>query len=127
MGKNRQARKGEPFARCFLPKGRTAQVLYAVSVKDHEGVVKIGRTRNWRSRRIAYDNWNLARGDAVTASRAFVLTDEWLDLPRLEAAMLAQCPFPLRAGSEWFHADFDEMCEFIARFLDDAGISHEPE
>ncbi len=114
---------GAPYAKSFVPHGRTGYYIYAVSVADHPGVVKIGRTAKWSVRRVSYANWNLAAGDAIAFERVFTITDEYVDLPKLESAILAACPFPIRHGSEWFAADFEEVARFIDRFLCEAGIS----
>ena len=125
MAKHKQASRGEPFAKSFIPSGRSQLVIYAVGVDGHEGVVKIGRTTNWKSRRKSYARWNLSEVDAVKTERVYVLTEEWIDLIRVERALLSSCPFPLHYGAEWFRADFGDMCDFIESFLSQAGISYE--
>lgn len=112
-----------PLAPSFVPKGRSHAVIYAVVVAGHPDTVKIGRTANWPSRRRAYDCWNLSSGDGIKDFRCFTITDEYCDLTKLEAAIIAACPFPLRHGAEWFRADLDEMCRFIDRFMTEADIS----
>jgi len=110
-------RPKDVFTTSFAPKGRRHAVIYAVCVKGHDGVVKLGRTTKWKTRRQSYQRWNLSSGDAITSERVFVLTDEFVDLVKIERAILDGCPFPLRHGQEWFTADLDEICRYVDRFL----------
>lgn len=111
--------------RCFLPNGRSGYVIYAVELKEHPGVVKVGRATNWRNREKQYANWNLADGDAIERCRTFVITEEFVDLAKLEAAILGIMPFPVRSGREWFVADFDEACDLISQFLCEHQVSYD--
>jgi hypothetical protein len=113
---------GQP--RSFLPKGRTHQVIYVVCVRDHPGVVKIGRTSRWLHRRRVYANWNLSNGEAITHERTFCLTDEFIDLEKLEAEILSRAQYPLAHGYEWFRADFDDVCRFIDATLLELDITY---
>lgn len=113
-----------PLARSFVPRGRTAQVIYAVSVKPQPGVVKVGRTTRWKSRRQTYDTWNLTTA-AIEAERVFTLTEEFIDLERLEHHILDCLPFPLHFGREWFKADdIDDVARAIDRILVEHDISY---
>lgn len=120
MGRKRHPRP----VRCFVPKGRSEYVIYAVCLREHLGVVKVGRTTRWKNRRKVYASWNLAIEDAVLAERVFTITEEFVDLPALEAALLSAMPFPRRHGLEWFRANFDDVCEVIDRFLSEHDISY---
>lgn len=106
---------GQP--RSFLPPGRTHAVIYAVSLKAQPGIVKVGRTTKWDKRRNHYANWNLSNGDGIAEERVFCITEEFVDLTKLEAAILARMPFPLAYGAEWFRADLDEVCRLIDSIL----------
>ena len=105
------------FTTSFAPKGRRHAVIYAVCVADHEGVVKVGRTVNWKSRRNSYQRWNLNNSSAITSERIFIITDEFADLAKIDGAILEGCHFPLRHGREWFVADLDDICRYVDRFL----------
>lgn len=111
-------------APCFVPNGRRSFVLYAVTLREHPGVVKIGRTTNWNTRRREYENWNLAAGDGLMAKRLFIITEEWADLPALEQVILETMPHRRRHGKEWFLADLVDAAEHIARVLDDYGLTY---
>ena len=110
--------------RNFVPKGRSVFVLYAVTLREHPEVVKVGRTTRWNNRRVAYANWNLSDGDAILFERTFTITEEFVDLPALEKALLGWLPYPLKHGYEWFVADFEEACREIDRFLCEARLSY---
>lgn len=113
-----------PLVRSFLPGGRSQSVIYAVTLHDHPGVVKVGRTAKWKQRRTAYENWNLRPGDGIADERVFVLTEEFVDLPALEKHILATLPFPLRSGTEWFTADLDDVARVIDQILTACGLSY---
>jgi hypothetical protein len=115
---------GQPLAPCFVPRGRTENVIYLVVVKDHPRTVKIGRTKKWKSRRREYATWNLAPGDGIVAERIFRLTEEYVDLDALEADLIKAMPFPVVHGREWFRADIDEMGRCIDRFLCASELSY---
>ncbi len=125
VGALSRIRPGQPFATDFAPSGRSHYCIYAVVVKDHPEVTKVGRTNKWKSRRNGYANWNLAKGDGIVQERVFIITDEYVDLVKLENAILKSCPFPIRFGSEWFRAEFDDVCQYIERFLCAAAISYD--
>ena len=117
--------KGKNAVACFVPVGRSVAVLYVVSVKEHPGVVKIGRTmRGWKTRRREYAFWNLCAGDGIDREMVFTITEEFVDLARLEAELLGAMPFPLRSGREWFVADFDEACRLVDQFLCQHEVSY---
>ena len=113
-----------PLVKSFAGKTGSSHTLYVVTLKQQPGIVKIGRTVKWSTRRVSYANWNLSNGDAIDQERPFVITEEYVDLHRLERDMLADCPFPLRHGNEWFRADFDEMCRYVDRFICASGLSY---
>lgn len=119
-----QGKRNISAVRSFVPKGRSEFVIYAVALSEHPGVVKVGRSAKWKARRKAYESWNLAPGNAIEQERAFIVTEEFVDLPKLEDAILEAIPFPQRHGREWFVADFDEVCRLIERFLCEHEISY---
>lgn len=116
-------RRGDQFAPCFVPKGRKAFVIYAVVVKDHPSVVKIGRTYHWSSRRKSYATWNLSSQDAVIAERTFTITEDYVDLCTLEKDILVSAPFPLAFGREWFNASIEDAERHIDAFITSAALS----
>lgn len=112
------------LVRSFLPRGRSQFVIYVVELREHPGVVKVGRTTKWHQRRLSYARWNLrADGDAIAREMTFVLADEYVDLPALEMGIIQASPFPLHHGAEWFRADFDEYCQFVDRFICETGLT----
>ena len=113
----------EPLAKCFIPKGRSAYQIYAVSVKDHPDKVKVGRTQRWHMRRLAYSNWNLATSDAVMAEEVFNITEEFVDLPKLEAHILANLGLQRAFGQEWFFGNVEDTARIIDRLLCESGLS----
>ncbi len=121
----RQARLGESPAPYFTPSGRSGSYIYAVVLVDHPGVVKIGRTIRWKSRSIAYQNWNLRDGDGIADARVFQITDEYVDLNMVEAEILHRAPWPRRHKKEWFRAELDDVCRLIDRVLCEGDISYE--
>jgi hypothetical protein len=115
---------GAPLATCFVPRGRTEYVIYAVNVRDHAGITKVGRTTKWANRRVAYANWNLALGDAITGERVFRLTDEFVDLVALEAHILNSLPFARFRGNEWFVGELDDVAREIDQILCASDLSY---
>jgi len=114
-----------PLVASFLPKSRQQQyIIYAVTLYEHPGVVKIGRTFNWKSRRKYYESFNLRCGDAIEDERVFVITDEFVDLPKLERCLLERMPFPRRHGAEWFETTLDDMARVIDQFMCEHDISY---
>lgn len=105
------------MVKCFVPKGRSGHYIYAVSLKDHPDVVKIGMTTKWKDRKKTYENWNLRRGDGIDKEMVFVVTQDFVDLAALEKHILENICLPLRHGAEWFHGDFDDVCRRIDRIL----------
>lgn len=104
--------------RCFAPTGRSCPALYAVVLRDQPGIVKVGRTVRWASRRRAYADWNLRAGDGIEREVVFEINEEWCDLEEMEAAVLRQMPFPLRHGLEWFRGDIATAAQVIASVLE---------
>ena len=111
------------FINCFLPKGRSASVIYLVQVRDHPGVVKIGRTTKWNQRRKSYENWNLRAGDGIIRERTFVFTEEFVDLPALEKYLILSMPYEKAFGEEWFFAEFDEAVEHVENLVTETRLS----
>lgn len=120
MGSKR--RRGE--VRCFLPAGRSCPCLYAVTLKDLPGVVKVGRSSRWATRRKTYAEWNLRGGDGIEDEVVFEIHEEWCDLEALEAAVIAAVPFPRRHGFEWFMGDIETAAQVISGVLEGAGCFH---
>jgi hypothetical protein len=125
-------KRGEPIrlsASCMVPQGRASFTIYAVALKEHPGVVKVGQTSKWASRLQSYRNWNLCKGDAVERATRFVMTDAFVDLRKLEAHILAAVGqvFPIHYGSEWFSADYDEVVRLIDRTLAESGLTYDIE
>jgi hypothetical protein len=113
-----------PLVDSFLPKGRTGLYIYAVVVKDHPDKVKVGMTRNWTARRNAYANWNLTPGDGVLQESVFCITEEFVDLPKLENHILKTLPLARASGSEWFFGSIDDASRHIDRVMVAHGISY---
>jgi hypothetical protein len=123
MSKSRQIRKGQPFAKCFVPRGRTSAVIYAVSLKEHPLVTKVGRSARWQQRRRAYDCWNLAPGDAVENFRTYTFTEDWVDLEGIERFVLDALQFPRRFGKEWLDAPFEDVVPRLDEVIEGLGLS----
>jgi hypothetical protein len=101
-------------------------IIYAVTLREHEGIVKLGRTTNWKTRRREYDCWNFADYDGVSACSVFMVTEEYVDLTALEKACLAAMAnrHSLFRGAEWFSGDLQDAEEVIAGVLEAAQISY---
>lgn len=111
--------------RCFVPRGRSSAVLYIVALKEHSGVVKVGRTTRWKNRRVFYDTWNLTPSGAIAAERVITITEDYVDLPALEAALLNWLEFPMKHGREWFIAEFEDVSRAVDEFLNETGLSYD--
>jgi hypothetical protein len=123
FGRNKYRRSSELRChggayRCAAPNaaGITGRLhLYAVELPD--GVVKIGRTSNWRQRLAAY------RGSMRV--RVWLLTEEWADAAQLEAGLLQRLTHPRLAGRlEYLAADFDDVVEQAERMLGEMDVSY---
>lgn len=110
--------------RSFMLSGRRSYVIYAIAIRQHPGAVKVGQTSRWAARRHEYAQWDLSEDDAITAERVFTITEEFVDLARLEAAILAGLPFPIYRRREWFRADLDDVARWIDQFLCEVGLSY---
>jgi hypothetical protein len=106
-----------------MPKGRSQAVIYAVVLRAHPGIVKLGRTTKWSQRRRAYDGWNLSAGDGIAEAAVYCITEEYVDLAAVEAACLGAIDRPLVRGSEWFRAEMARARETIESVLNGAGLS----
>jgi hypothetical protein len=84
---------------------RTHYVIYAVILKEHPEIIKIGRTTKWKTRRREYDTWNFANGDGVLDCLVYCITDEYVDLAAVESACISGLATicSLYRGNEWFH------------------------
>ena len=113
------------FTKYFTPKGRRSPIIYAVSLAEHPSLTKIGRTLNWNTRRKQYASWNLAKSNAITAQRTFLITEEFIDLPALEKHIIDMMPFPkLSHRSEWFETQIDDAAREIDRILTAASLAY---
>ena len=99
-------------------------MLYAVVLKEHPTIVKVGRTINWKTRRREYDCWNLADGDGVLECATFTINEEYCCLPGLEAECLGRINAPLVRGTEWFRTNIEHAKETIRQVLYDNAMSH---
>lgn len=112
------------LVRDFLPNGRSGMFIYAVSVFAHPDKVKVGMTTNWNVRRKAYASWNLSDGSAITCERVFCLTDEFVDLAKLEAHILDRMPMDIAHGKEWFFGTVDDAAREIDRVMCEHGLTY---
>lgn len=109
-----------------MARSRTHLVLYAVVLREHPEIVKIGRTTNWNSRRREYDTWNFADGNGVLAAAVYCITEEYVDLPALESACLYGMGFfcAKHRGNEWFKGDIEVARKVIEDVLHTAQVSY---
>lgn len=127
-GKKTQAKSRPARAKLvndFIPDGRSGLYIYAVVIKQHPDKVKIGMTRKWKNRRIAYANWDLSPGDAILEERIFRISEDFIDLERLEAHILSTFKAPRAFGAEWFRESIDEACRHIDRIMCANDISYD--
>lgn len=105
---------------------RTQYVIYAVVLREHPAVVKLGRTTLWSSRRREYDTWNFADADGVADCHVYCVTDEYVDLSALESACLCAMAdrSPRYRGAEWFKATLADAKVVIEGVLQAGGISY---
>ena len=106
-----------------LPKGRSNYVIYAVVLREHPTIVKLGRTTNWRNRSREYHDWNFATGDGVLASAVYCITEEYVDLAAVEAACLGAMGQLPHRGKEWFKATLQQAKDAIESVLCNAQLS----
>lgn len=101
-------------------------IIYAVTLREHDGIVKLGRTTNWKTRRREYDCWNFADCDGMSACSVFIVTDEYIDLPALERACLSEMAnrHSLHRGAEWFSGTLRDAEEVITGVLEAGQISY---
>lgn len=116
---------GQP--RSFLPKGNFEFVLYVIVLAEHPTYVKVGKSMKWKQRREVYANWNFAKGNGIAREVKFTITEEFIDLTKLENEMLARMKFPRAHGYEWFIAEADKVVNIIEEMLREYGLSHEKE
>jgi hypothetical protein len=98
---------------------RSHYVIYAVVLREHPEVVKLGRTTHWKSRRRAYDTWNFAPCDGVSDCLVYCLTDEYVDLAAVEKACLDGMALlcPIHRGNEWFKGSLADARKVIEGVL----------
>lgn len=109
----------------FTPKGRSGLFIYAVVLRMHPDKVKIGMTRKWHLRRKSYANWDLSPGDAISEERVFRITEEFVDLEKLESHILTTFDAPIAFGAEWFRSNIDDASRHIDRVMCAHGISYD--
>ena len=104
---------------------RTHSVLYAVVLKEHPGIVKLGRTTNWKQRRREYDNWNFSEGNGVLVCAVYCITEEYVDLAGLASACMngMAVAAPIHRGREWFKSTIEHARLVIEDVLHTAQIS----
>lgn len=112
-----------PLVKSFLPSGRTAPVIYTVSLLEQPGITKVGRTTKWCQRRRAYADWNLAHGDGIRSEATFLITEEFVDLAKLEQHILANIGLPLHWGREWFRGEFSDVTDVVRELLHRTNLS----
>lgn len=122
MKKRLHPNESKKGVRSFVPPGRSGFCLYAVTLVDVPGVVKIGRTIRWKGRRREYACWNLRDGDGIDTEVVFEINEEWVALEALEGAVLGAIKLPRRHGNEWFCGGIQEARDVIACVLEDAGV-----
>lgn len=98
---------------------RTQYVIYAVVLREHQDIVKVGRTTQWKSRRNEYDSWNFASGDGISDCLVFCITEEYADLAKIEAACIDGMALicPLHRGKEWFRGTLHDARRVIEDVL----------
>lgn len=106
--------------RSLTYRARTEYCIYVLSLKEHNGLIaKVGMTTKWKKRRIAYENWNLANGDALDDFTLFIINEEFVDLRSVEAFCLAEVrrSFTLKHGAEWFHGSLPQVRDTVRNAL----------
>ncbi|NML61816.1 GIY-YIG nuclease family protein [Massilia sp. RP-1-19] len=106
---------------------RTQYVIYAVVLREHQDIVKIGRTTQWKSRRNEYDSWNFANGDGVLDCIVFCITEEYADLSAVESACIDGLAMicPLHRGKEWFRGTLQDARRVIEDVLSAGQLSYD--
>ena len=124
MANNRSLYFLPPASKPRLIRKVSRYSIYAVVLREHPTVVKLGRTTSWQQRRRAYDTWNFADGDGVLAYRVYSITEEYVDLAGLEALCVAMMDKPRVRGNEWFRADLAYATAKIEEALESSGLSY---
>ena len=98
---------------------RSHYVIYAVILREHPEILKIGRTTQWKTRRREYDTWNFADGDGVLDCIVYCITDEYVDLSAVEAACIEGLAMicPRHRGNEWFKGDIADARRVVEDVL----------
>lgn len=112
------------YCRFGIPKGRSRYTIYAVVLREHPSIVKLGRSMKWHSRRREYDNWNFADGDGVLDWAAYCITEEYVDLNSVESACLGAMGINPYRGNEWFRSTLDHAKQAIESVLHDGQLSY---
>lgn len=112
--------------RCLNPfgisQGRSNYTIYAVVLREHPSIVKIGRANNWYRRSREYTHWNFAEGDGILDLAVYCITDEYVCLRSLEDACLTAMGRPYRRR-EWFKASLEQAKLAIEDTLNTAQLS----
>lgn len=103
---------------------KSQYVIYAVVLREHPHLVKLGQTCAWGTRRRQYDHWNFSGGDGVLESAIYCITEEYTDLRATEAACLSAMSAPAAHGAEWFTASLSAARSAIERTLQRLGLSY---
>jgi len=100
--------------------------MYAIVLREHMDVVKVGRTTSWKSRRREYDTWNFASGDGIYESAVYCITEEYADLNGIENACIEALNnmLPKHRGNEWFRGSIHDARKVIEDVLSAAGLSY---
>jgi hypothetical protein len=114
----------KPRCKTGIAAGRSNYVIYAVVLNAHPDIVKVGRASNWKSRKKAYENWNLSLGEGILESVAYCITEEWVNLPSLEEACLSAMNTRPYRGREWFKTSFDHAKSAIEDTIQTAELSY---
>ena len=113
--------------RSFMPKGGFRFIIYAVTLVEWPTYVKVGRTMKWSQRRKVYADWNFAKGHGIERETVFTINEEFIDLEKLEYAILTRMKFERAHGAEWFVASMDDAVAVIEAVLSEHGIVYEKE
>lgn len=109
-----------------MPKAHRAvsgYLIYAVVLREHPALVKIGRTRSWGLRRPQYVNWNLSDGHGIQTFVVYGITEEYVDLALVEAVCLAGMERRPHRGKEWFIGTLRDAQDAIERGIASLSLS----
>lgn len=110
----------------FSPTGVSGKgyYLYAVVVADHPALTKIGRSFRWATRYREYETWNLRVSGGCIDWHAYQITEEFVDLPAIEAELIERLSaYPVRRR-EWFDCDIETASREIDKLITGAEMSY---